>query len=363
MAKEKVAERAGENDDANPALPEDGGAAAAASAEHPFSDMIARWLDDGDKLHERVHEPNEFAVEVAGHEDRVRAFVDNARAHAQRHRRVIGGAALLVVIVSVVAFRRAHHAGGNGAMVSVDSTTAAVSPAPATVDPPAAPVVPTPSPAIVAPASPTVTAAPAAAVPPASKAPTEPAKPAPVLAERAAPEVTSPKPTPAIAAPAQKPSLPKVADAPVTPVAPASTSGATLASTGAVAASPRKAHPVDTEAAAPPLEACKAALIRQRSRDALSACSQVFGGDPRSADNMVMLARADLLAGRMSETLSLARRAVAANPRQADAYLLIGTIQQTTGQRTEARTAYETYLQLSPYGAHASDVRAILKTL
>jgi Flp pilus assembly protein TadD len=103
--------------------------------------------------------------------------------------------------------------------------------------------------------------------------------------------------------------------------------------------------------------------MRQRSRDALSACSQVFGGDPRSADNMVLLARADLLAGRTSETMTLARRAVATNPRQADAYLLIGTIAQTTGQRQEARSAYETYLQLSPYGAHASDVKAILRTL
>jgi Flp pilus assembly protein TadD len=103
--------------------------------------------------------------------------------------------------------------------------------------------------------------------------------------------------------------------------------------------------------------------MRQRSRDALAACSQVFGGDPRSADNMVLLARADLLAGRTADTLSLARRAVAANPRQADAYLLIGTVAQTTGQRSEARSAYETYLALAPYGAHASDVRAILRTL
>ena len=114
---------------------------------------------------------------------------------------------------------------------------------------------------------------------------------------------------------------------------------------------------------APPLELCKSALLRQRPRDALAACRQVFGGDPHSADAMVLLARADLLAGRPTETLELARRAVATDPRKADAYLLIGTIEQTTGQRQDARTAYETYLKLSPYGAHASDVRAILRTL
>ena len=38
--------------------------------------------------------------------------------------------------------------------------------------------------------------------------------------------------------------------------------------------------------------------------------------------------------------------AVAANPRQADAYLLIGTVAQTTGQKTEARSAYERALAL-----------------
>ncbi len=125
MAKEKAGaeDHAGTGKkDTNPALPEDGGTAAAATAELPFSDMIARWLDDGDKLHERAHEPNEFSTEVGGHDGRVRAFVENARAQAHRHRRVIGGAALLIVIVSVAAFRRANVGRGEpGAMVSVDS--------------------------------------------------------------------------------------------------------------------------------------------------------------------------------------------------------------------------------------------------
>jgi tetratricopeptide (TPR) repeat protein len=111
------------------------------------------------------------------------------------------------------------------------------------------------------------------------------------------------------------------------------------------------------------LQDCRAGLIRQRSRDALAACRQVFAGDPHSADAMVLLARADLLAGRATETLVLARRAVVANPRHADAYLLIGTVEQTEGRRQEARSAYQTYLELAPLGAHASDVRAILRTL
>jgi hypothetical protein len=340
MAKKKARHgRAGKND-ANPALPEDGGAAAAASAELPFSDMIARWLDDGDKLHERVHEPSEFTTEVAGHEGRVRIFIENARTHARRHRRVISGAALLAVIVSLVAFRRAHLGDARGGeMVSVESTAA---PTAVVAAPPVA-VAATPPVAVAA--TPVTAAVP------------------PVTVDKAPAVATAPK---AIVPP--EPPAAKVAADPVMPATPASTpptAGATLASTAVVAAMPHKPRAADAPAlgASSPLEACKAALIHQRSRDALSACSQVFGGDPRSADNMVLLARADLLAGRTSETLTLARRAVAANPRQADAYLLIGTIQQTTGQRGEARIAYETYLQLSPYGAHASDVRAILRTL
>src|SRR3954469_7906100 len=136
--------------DTNRALPEDSSAAAAATAELPFSDMIARWLDDGDKLHERAHEPNELTGEVAEHQGRIRTFVENARAQAHRHRRVISGAALLVVIMSVVAFRRANV--GRRDIVSVDSSTAsavtvvaelpAVAPATASSSAPPAPTPP-----------------------------------------------------------------------------------------------------------------------------------------------------------------------------------------------------------------------------
>ena len=367
MAKQKVADRAGEND-ANPALPEDDGTATVAGAELPFSDMIARWLDDGDKLHERVHEPNELAAEVGGHEGRVRAFVENARAHAQRHRRVIGAAALLLVIVSVVAFRRAHLAGaGRGGMVSVESTppNATIPEPPAPTVEPSNTIVAAPAPQPSAPAVATLAVAPA----PASAAPSPgPATPPPPPAHQG--DTTAPAVAEVHAVAVKLETKPEMKPEmkPKTEPQKHASNATALASTAAPVAveevrKPRTTGASTTTTSAPPLEACKSALIRQRSRDALAACSQVFGGDPRSADNMVLLARADLLAGRTGETLTLARRAVAANPRQADAYLLIGTIQQTSGQRIEARTAYETYLQLSPYGAHASDVKAILKTL
>ena len=37
----------------------------------------------------------EFSAEVAGHQGRLHLFVENARAQAHRHRRLLGGAALL----------------------------------------------------------------------------------------------------------------------------------------------------------------------------------------------------------------------------------------------------------------------------
>ncbi len=103
--------------------------------------------------------------------------------------------------------------------------------------------------------------------------------------------------------------------------------------------------------------------MRQRTRDALANCRQAFASDPKSADAMILLARANLLAGHSGETLQLAHRAAATNPRNADAFLLIGTVEQTSGRKTEARSAYETYLHLAPLGAHASDVKAILRTM
>jgi predicted TPR repeat methyltransferase len=78
---------------------------------------------------------------------------------------------------------------------------------------------------------------------------------------------------------------------------------------------------------------------------------------------VVLLAHANLLAGRDGETLRLARRASAIDPKCAEAYLLIGNVEQAAGRTPSARTAYEAYLHAAPRGAHAAEVRAILKSL
>ena len=105
--------------------------------------------------------------------------------------------------------------------------------------------------------------------------------------------------------------------------------------------------------------------MRQRSRDAMAACSQVFGGDPGMEPTTWCCSRVPTCSPAAPPEPYRSRRAEPSlrTPARPTRILLIGTVAQTTGQRTEARTAYETYLALAPYGAHASDVRAILRTL
>jgi hypothetical protein len=275
------------------------------AAESPFSEMISRWLDDGDRLHESTSAGG-FSAELADHPGRVRAFITQARARVHHHRRALGGAALLTVIMVVFAFHLAYSEGA----VSSPSSSAASDKAPPVSTSAAAPSAGFSAAAIAA--------APAVAPSPAPSAPPGPSARAPEAARLSAVATVTHRP----------------------------------------AHRPEVATPIAT-----PLEGCRSALVRQRARDALAACRQVFAREPRSADAMVLLARADLLSGRAGETLQLARRAVAANPRDSDAYLLIGSVEQTNGNKREARTAYELYLQLAPSGARSADVRAILRTL
>jgi tetratricopeptide (TPR) repeat protein len=121
-----------------------------------------------------------------------------------------------------------------------------------------------------------------------------------------------------------------------------------------------KAATTDTRS---PLEACQSAIRWERVQDALVACKKLTEEKPQSADAMVLLAHADLLAGREAETLRLARRASALDPNCAEAYLLEGNVEQAAGRMAVARTAYEAYLRAAPHGAHAAEIRTILKSL
>jgi predicted TPR repeat methyltransferase len=55
--------------------------------------------------------------------------------------------------------------------------------------------------------------------------------------------------------------------------------------------------------------------------------------------------------------------AVKLNPKWADAYVIIGGVRQDAGDMSEARRAYQRYLELEPHGQYAPDLRAIVGKL
>jgi tetratricopeptide (TPR) repeat protein len=110
------------------------------------------------------------------------------------------------------------------------------------------------------------------------------------------------------------------------------------------------------------LDACQKAVDHERPGEALSACEAAAQAAPKSANAVLLLARANMLAGHKGDTLRLAKRAVGMNPHLPDAYLIIGSVQQSSNPQA-ARSAYEEYLRLAPNGRHAGEVRAVLPRL
>jgi len=127
--------------------------------------------------------------------------------------------------------------------------------------------------------------------------------------------------------------------------------------------------PVQAEAAAPALDpqqaldACQRAVESGAPRKALDACRGAVAANQSNAASLILFAQAKLLVGRDNEAFSLAKRALAADPANAEAYLILGSIAQGIGNTAEARRSYETYLRVAPQGSHASEIRAILRTM
>jgi len=94
-----------------------------------------------------------------------------------------------------------------------------------------------------------------------------------------------------------------------------------------------------------------------------AACRRALAADPKDAEVMVILARAEIDRGRLGEARSLARRALAADPSRVDAYVYLGTAEQEDGKVEEARAAYKKYLELAPEGRYAREMRAVLNNL
>jgi CheY-like chemotaxis protein len=92
-------------------------------------------------------------------------------------------------------------------------------------------------------------------------------------------------------------------------------------------------------------------------------CRKALQANPSAVDVLLLLSRAELDRGRLEDARNLARKAVTIKPEYAEGYIYLGGAEQELGRVGEARAAYKRYLELSPSGEHARELRAILNSL
>jgi hypothetical protein len=187
---------------------------------------------------------------------------------------------------------------------------------------------------------------PAVTNPPETAATDKPATDKPVVAATDKPATDNPTPaTDKPVAATDKPATDKPAtDKPATDT-PAPNTGGTPAEYAALVADGKKQ------------------LDRGRSKQAVETLEKAVAMRADGDDALALLSRAYLDRGNNEKALAAASLAVAANPNRADAYVVIGTVQQTQGHLTEAKSAYQKYLELAPKGEFASDIKSVLSSL
>ncbi len=111
------------------------------------------------------------------------------------------------------------------------------------------------------------------------------------------------------------------------------------------------------------LGACRDAYQEARMKDAEAACTAARDANPDSAEANGYLAHVLFNRNRRPEALAAADRAVKLDAKLADAYLVIGGIHQDAGEMSEAKRAYQRYLELKPHGPKAGEVQAIVERL
>ncbi len=111
------------------------------------------------------------------------------------------------------------------------------------------------------------------------------------------------------------------------------------------------------------MEACRKAYDQRRYKDLLVKCADAFAADSQSADAALLLAKTEFDRGHTAKAADWAQKAIAIDAEQADAYVFLGGAEQAAGHKDAARAAYRRYLQLSPQGRYAADLRAVLASL
>ena len=136
-----------------------------------------------------------------------------------------------------------------------------------------------------------------------------------------------------------------------------------------------KAEPVIVQADAPAAESqefaqaneqvsqCRSSLQKQKTTHISDACAAAMELDATLAKPLLAWAMSEFRHGRTGVVATWVRKIMQIDPTLADAYLILGVAEQGAAHTTVARQAYKRYLELSPQGAYAGDVRSALRSL
>ncbi len=93
------------------------------------------------------------------------------------------------------------------------------------------------------------------------------------------------------------------------------------------------------------------------TEEAVEAAQQAVKLDPNDFDLTQTLVVAQRNAGDLPGAVESLQAFTKANPQNADGFVVLGQFADQAGQTNQARLAYQRYLQLSPDGVLAADVR------
>ena len=108
---------------------------------------------------------------------------------------------------------------------------------------------------------------------------------------------------------------------------------------------------------------CRASLQKQKTTHVSGACAAALELDATLAKPLLAWAMSEFRHGRTDVVTVWVRKIMKIDPTLADAYLILGVAEQGAAHTTVARQAYKRYLELSPQGAYAGDVRSALRSL
>lgn len=141
------------------------------------------------------------------------------------------------------------------------------------------------------------------------------------------------------------------------------------AAAAAAAGSPAASTP-SQEAPAPPaaertiaqdLQRLRAMIDRDQIDQALPLARELTASNPNNRQVAFLHGQAALYANQNTEAIEHLRRARQLGLNTGDLYLELATAYQVTGQRDQARQAYESFLEVQPTGRAADEVRTILE--